>query len=214
MSRSNKIHIGEILKKHNALFNYIRDPYGFRIGVVVMMKGADRDNPLVGWALFDETSYKQYGKRTETLNELPVANELLEDILLKTCEVFNKHRNPDEQTDPSMLDIYNDVEALRKLKVGSPEMRGFHNDSITSKGKADLISLAIKRANTDRDNYFAHVSKCPGTCREDQSEVEWDLNWIQINIPDDSLIVKSQILAKTIKKAVREAEYRAWRYFK
>lgn len=213
MSKKNKIHVGEILKKHNALFNYIKDPYGFRIGVVVMMAGPDRDTPKVGWALFDETGFKQYGRRTDTLHEIPVAKDLLDDILLKTCEVFNKHRDPDEQTDPSMLDIYNDVETLRNLKVGSPETRGFHNDSITSKGKADLVSLAIKRANMDRDNYFACKSENPND-RCDQSEVEWDLNWIPINRPDDSLIVKSQILTQTIKRAVREAEYRAWRYFK
>lgn len=213
MSKKNKIHVGEILKKHNALFNYIKDPYGFRIGVVVMMAGPDRDTPKVGWALFDETGFKQYGRRTDTLQEIPVADSLLDDILLKTCEIFNKHRDPNEQTDPSMLDIYNDVETLRKLRVGSPETRGFHNDSLTGKGKADLVSLAIKRANTDRDNYFAYKSENPND-RCDQSEVEWDLNWVPINRPDDSLIVKSQILAQTIKKAVREAEYRAWRYFK
>lgn len=213
MSRKNKIHIGEILKAHNALFSYIKDPYGFRIGVVVMMKGQNRDNPKVGWALFDETNNKQYGKRINTLKEIPVADEHLNNILERAVEIFKLIPDTDNKENPSMLGIYNEVQALKRMKLGSPELRGFHNDALTAKGKADLISLAITRANTNRENYFACTSVIPGD-RCDQSEVDWKLNWIPINRPDDSLIIKSPILAQTIKKAVREAEYRAWRYFK
>lgn len=213
MSRNNKIDIGRILKAHNALFNYIKDSYGFRVGVVVMMKGPDRDTPKIGWALFNETPYRQYGRITETLGEIPAANERFSLILESAIELCKSLPEPGKRELPSMVNIYNSVMDLKKMKLGSPESMKFYKDVITNKGKADLISLAIKRANTNRDNYFAYESSIPHD-RCNQSEIKWDYNWIPINKPDSNVVIKSAILAQAIKRAVREAEYRAWRYFK
>ena len=213
MSKKKKINIGNILSKHGAIFNYITDPYGFRVGVVVMMKGETRDNPRVGWALFRETPYRVYGNNIRTLEGIPVANDLIEDILLRTCRSFNKHN---DLSSPEMIEIYRDATALRNLKIGHVEGVGFFNDVLTNKGKADLLSLAIRRANTNRDRYFAYVPDNTDDfdSRENQIGADWGYNEIPINDPDDPYVVYSPVLTQTIKKAVREAEYRAWRYFK
>jgi len=215
MPKKKKVKVGEILKKHNALFNYIKDPYGFRVGIVVMMKGETRDTPRIGWALFKETPYRQYGKDIKTLECVPSANNLLNDILFKIREFIFRCEIPDGYKAPEIFDIYDDVKALGKTKISHIEGPGFFNDVLEDRGKADLLSLAIRRANTDRGNYFACLSRnYDRESRENQISVDWDYNEIPINFPDEPYIMHSPILAQTIKKAVKEAEYRAWRYFK
>ena len=68
--------IGKFLKENKAIFNYIYDSRGLRIGVILAKKGDYIGHNLIGWALFDEIEYPSWTQFIG-IKDLPIYKDLI-----------------------------------------------------------------------------------------------------------------------------------------
>lgn len=189
--------VGKLLADKNAIFNYIPDGSGDYAGVVVGMKGRDRSNPLVGWALFSEFDDGRLvmDKRSKKVKEalLDVYDAL--DAFADICG--NK----------VTADFVEDI----KLQIDTPE----EGCAIPKDIKYRALELALLRANPDRENYF--VSTNP-----EYSQINTDLRPYEEGGSETTVLTEGtdylnpydRYVIPYIRKACRFMEFRCWRYFK
>lgn len=68
---------GKILEENHALVNYFRDEYGFKEGVIVILKGMGRHHPKIGYAFFSEVPNTPVFH--EYLNECPAYKDKIKE---------------------------------------------------------------------------------------------------------------------------------------
>lgn len=194
-NREEEKNVGEILKNNNAIFNYIYDKYGFRIGIVVAMKGVGRWHPRMGWSLFCEVPHKTVVHRK--MSTIPY---------YKNICIFNKTLNefvPAELEVPEVIEIY-------------PEDKF---------AKMELFYKAIDRANYNSFEYYVNKDPQFGQAKTDfRSECEtlqadvYNENYNCFNIKDAPVFDMDDEAEygtfKAIKKTVKSTEFRAFTYFK
>lgn len=195
-----KFNMGQLLKDKNAIFNYIKDSYNRPIGIVVGMKGKDRDNPIIGWALFsefDDGSYvsdRQNYLANLALNEVYTAIDKYAKVCNNSCT--------------------KDYIARVKELITAPTMFLGPNKEIRYK----TAEMALLRANTNRDTYFVcdnPIYNQYGTnlvVPEDGSCNGNEIVTIYGNASDFGL--SDKVAIPSIRQACRTMEFRCWRYFK
>lgn len=220
-----EINIGEFLKENKAIFSYIYNNMGFRIGVVVAKKGEMKGHNAIGWALFNEVSTSVPAK-TITAKDIP-AYEKLRDSIKNSLSLASNlgEEGLKTLTSVSLFDVYSALNTFMEALGSNPIL--IKNESTSAPlcympytykivSKEDVfntIKLALEKANCDSWNYY-----CPKReghdLREDIVRVH---SRVDMDDKNSSVIVlgdKMPILANILRKAIRKMEYRAWRYFK
>lgn len=208
--------IRELLNKNNAIFNYIYDNRGFRIGVVVAQKGKLKGHNAIGWALFQElpsvesslfvniTSTPIYKEMEKALKES--LSSALDLNCSKDTEVLDKIK---------FFDMCKSLESFLKgvqsIDIPSEDDNVLFSAKydVTKKDIMDTIKLALSKVNYDSWNYYSPLNK-----GHDLREGIINLSKVE---DKESLVLmgtKMPILTNSLRKAIKKMEYRAWRYFK
>ena len=113
-----EVNIGEFLKKNKAIFNYIYDSRGFRIGVVLAKKGDYLSHNLVGWALFQEVDTACWVQAVK-IKTLPSYKELTETLERSINNSLGYTEKKDSKAleileNAGLFDIYNAFKILNK----------------------------------------------------------------------------------------------------
>lgn len=192
--------VGDILKENGALLNYFKDPAGFNTGVIVILKGFGRHHPKIGWAFFEEVPH--FFESHTKMKEIPY---------------YSLYVNKD--TVGGTLIPGTSVEQVKLLN---------------EEAKKDLILLAISRANNDSWNYYVSREEDPilSNFKEARRVVEGVATQKNSNLREDkvvldyasclnenayeryNVIVENPCQLSILRKSIRQAEYRAYRYFK
>lgn len=178
--------IGDLLNKNKGILNYIYDPCGNKIGVVVAKKGLNRNNPQIGWALFCEVNY--YNIHIDAFSKFKEGKYIINNHITKNSAIQKIYNN-------LLSDI---LKNINDLKISY--------DIYRPQNKADVVALAFTRLNTNRDRFFVSDSE-----QGNQSKTDLMKNIIQ---KSDNGIDMDATESNYIRKAVRAMEYRAWKYFK
>jgi len=180
---------GDILKENKGLVNYIYDDYGFRIGIVMILPGEGKHHPKLGWALIKEVPHRV--NVIHKLSDIPVFKN-------SNSELLN-------------LDFGDNLTIC-------------YNTFADEKAKSELFELAVSRANFDSWNYYVCTDRDKG---QNFSDLRNDkisnffchtrLTMYPGEIWESDVPTNAEVDVKkcrVIRKAIRNAEYRAWRYFK
>ena len=209
-----EINIGEFLKENKAIFNYIYDSRGFRIGVILAKKGDYIGHNLIGWALFNEIEYPSWTQFVG-IKDLPVYKDLIESVK----DSINKSLAKDSDSleileDTGVFKIY---EAFKVFNKAIRDTSVFSEDGdrdvpacyiVNKEDILEALKKALEKANYDSWNYYC---------------LKHEGHDLRNNIVDTYYIDgykqctsgrELPILANNIRKAVRKMEFRAWRYFK
>ena len=182
-----KNNIGEFLHKNNAIFSYLKDSNGNRMGVIIAVPGNDplREEPRIGCAFFNEvvedsskyrirgTTLFKYEEPLKTIADAPRMVEELSKILgASKASLFNKIDLPFTSERSSWGD-----EANLPCKISSRFIK-----------KLDELKLARKRVNFFRECFY-------------ENEEEFDRS-------------SRYSTEANLHHQIRKFEYRALRYFK
>lgn len=195
-----KFNVGQLLKDKNAIFNYIKDSYNRPIGIVVGMKGKDRDNPIIGWALFSEFDDGSYVSDRQNY----LANVALNDVYTSIDRYAKLCGNP------STRDYIKRVKEL----ITTPTMFVSPNKEI----KYKTVEMALLRANTNRDTYFVCSNPIYNQwgsnliAPEREVAKENEIVTVYGNASDFGL--SDKVAIPSIRQACRSMEFRCWRYFR
>ena len=209
-----EINIGEFLKENKAIFNYIYDSRGFRIGVVLSKKGDYIGHNLIGWALFNEIEYPSWTQFVG-IKDLPVYKDLIESVK----DSINKSLAKDSDSleileDTGVFKIY---EAFKVFNKAIRDTSVFSEDGdrdvpacyiVNKEDILEALNKALEKANYDSWNYY-----CLKHEGHDLRNDIVDTNYID-GYKQCTSGRELPILANNIRKAVRKMEFRAWRYFK
>ena len=209
-----EINIGEFLKENKAIFNYIYDSRGFRIGVVLAKKGDYIGHNLIGWALFNEIEYPSWTQFVG-IKDLPVYKDLIESVK----DSINKSLAKDSDSleileDTGVFKIY---EAFKVFNKAIRDTSVFSEDGdrdvpacyiVNKEDILEALKKALEKANYDSWNYY-----CLKHEGHDLRNDIVDTNYID-GYKQCTSGRELPILANNIRKAVRKMEFRAWRYFK
>lgn len=206
--------IGEFLKENKAIFNYIYDSRGFRIGVILAKKGDYIGQNLIGWALFNEIEYPSWTQFVG-IKDLPVYKDLIESVK----DSINKSLARDSDSlelleDAGVFKIY---EAFKVFNKAIKDTSVFSEDGdrnvpafyiVSKEDILDTLKIALEKANYDSWNYYC--LKHEGHDLRNDIVDTYDIDGYEQCTSGREL----PILANNIRKAVRKMEFRAWRYFK
>ena len=211
--------IGKFLKENKAIFNYIYDSRGFKIGVVVAKKGDYIGHNQIGWALFDEIEFPSWTQLVR-LKDTPIYKNMMEAFKESVnvgidCLKAKDTTSANVLKDTKVLELYDAIRAFDKAiedtsiysEDGDRDVPAYYYVD-----KGDIlytIKRALEKANYDSWNYY---------CLKHEDH---DLRNGIVDTYDNGFgeIERNRgkelpILANNIRKAIRKMEFRAWRYFK
>ena len=194
--------VGELLKKNNAIFNYVYDKHGMRLGIVVATKGIGKHHPKIGWALFDEvecafTEYKTFGS-------IPRAKRLLNELKRAIADTDNLIGN--------CL-----IREIERYDVSQGDLCYMESRPLTQKAKYELFELALSRGNFDSWGFYCDKN-VPVVKNANLREDTIAINEVWTNkdghTEKQECVYQDAETANALRSAIRDLEYRAWRYYK
>lgn len=190
----NEYKIGNLLNDKNAIMNYIYQD-GAKIGVVVGMKGKDRDNPLVGWCLFSE-----FEEVDNSIEVLPLKKvEYLRDNL-KRIEMAIESSPHFSELAKAEFDLIKNLNVI------------VNKNSYSSEVLYLSIENALLRANPNRENFF--VSSNPMYCQNTSLLKTTSNHRCHIDTLISDYHIYDEAIITKVRKAARAMEWRCYRYFK
>ena len=206
--------IGKFLKENKAIFNYIYDSRGFRIGVILAKKGDYIGHNLIGWALFDEIEYPSWTQFIG-IKDLPIYKDLINAVK----ESINRSVVKDSAflkilEDSGLFKIYDAFNVFNKAmkdtsvfsEDGDRNVPAFY--IVSKEDILEALKKALEKANYDSWNYYC-LKHEEHDLRKDIVGIDDIDNYEQYRHGEEL-----PILANNIRKAVRKMEFRACRYFK
>lgn len=210
--------IGELLKENNAIFNYIYNSLGYRMGVVVAKKGNKKGYNPIGWALFNEINSIDYSTQIK-LKSTPTYQRMTKAFKQSISKIPSlEEKDMELIKDLGFFECYDALSDFLKMNselysiVESKYIA--YKFSVTHKGTVEAIKLALSRANNNSWNYYS-----PKGSGHDLRNNIVNLStfrtcaWLSNEIRNPTK-PNSPKLANMLRKSIRKMEYRAWRYFK
>lgn len=191
--------IGKLLKDKNALFNYIQDEFGAKMGVVVGLKGRDRATPLVGWALFSEFDD---GRITMDKQSKPCREAFAR--VYEALDNFAKYCG-NKMTAKRVEDVKEILDSQDDFTIIPKDI------------KYRAIELAILRANPDREQYFVcsnPIYNQQDTLIPQNPRTLYKTEGTHLVHGSSEFNYFDKYAISYIKKACRAMEFRCWRFYK
>lgn len=212
-NKKEKFNIEKFLEESNAIFNYIYDNRGFKVGIVLAMKTPLKGKCKIGWALFEEVQERSC-KELSKLRDIPSTMKKINDIkdkIYTLCSTVESKGNKENRRE--FISLMQEVKSLEDINLNSTE-KYYYIDNASD--MESIFFSAKERANHDSWNYYcAKGTDLSGTdLRRDRIEISVNsISTINSNSPMNYTSRDTE-LCKAIRKAVRKMEYRAYRYFK
>lgn len=211
--------IGKFLKENKAIFNYIYDSRGFKIGVVVAKKGDYIGHNQIGWALFDEIEFPSWTQLVR-LKDTPIYKDMMEAFKESVnigidCLKAKDTTSANVLKDTKVLELYDAIRAFDKAiqdtsiysEDGDRDVPAYY---YVDKGDVlDTIKRALEKANYDSWNYYC-LKHEDHDLRNDIVDT-YDTGFGETERKRGKEL---PVLANNLRKAIRKMEFRAWRYFK
>ena len=169
--------IGKFLKENKAIFNYIYDSRGLRIGVILAKKGDYIGHNLIGWALFDEIEYPSWTQFIG-IKDLPIYKDLINAVK----ESINRSVVKDSASlkileDSGLFKIY---EAFNVFNKAMKDTSVFSEDGdrnvpafyiVSKEDILEALKKALEKANYDSWNYYCLKHEEHDLRKEDRKSV-------------------------------------------
>lgn len=211
-NKKEKFNVEKFLKESNAIFNYIYDNRGFKVGIVLAMKTPLKGKCKIGWALFEENRDINC-KVLSKLRDIPALMKRINDIKDHIFTLsFAEESQGIKENRKEFVSLMQEVKSLEDIDLNSSDVYYYLENASDMK---DIFISAKERANHDSWNYYC----AKGT---DLSETDLRTDVIKIKTPYEDEYEETHYyytssdteLCKAIRKAVRKMEHRAWRYFR
>lgn len=211
-NKKEKFNVEEFLRESKAIFNYIYDNRGLKVGIVLAMKTPLKGKCKIGWALFEENRDINC-KVLSKLRDIPAIMKRINDIKDHIFTLsFAEESQGIKENRKEFISLMQEVKSLEDIDLNSPDVYYYLESASDMK---DVFISAKERANHDSWNYY-----CAKGTALSKTDLRTELIKIKTSYKDGDEEVHSYYtsgdteLCKAIRKAVRKMEHRAYKYFK